>query len=79
MDADIKCRLCEQGVGDLEHFLVICPILEEKRERSIMEKWKSQDKMQMTVNILFKEEDHRCVGRMIRRMWTHRKELMKPP
>ena len=79
IDADITCKLCEQGDGDLEHFLVVCPELEGKRERSIMDKWKSQYKMQMTVNILFREENYGCVGRIIRRMCTHRKKLIKPP
>ena len=79
VDANITCKLCEQGDGDLEHFLVVCHELEGKRESSIMDRWKSQDKTQMTVNILFREENYRCVGRMIRRRWTHRKELIKPP
>ena len=78
-DADTTCRLCKQGEGNLEHFMVECPELETKRENRIISKWRSQNKTQMTANILFKEKDHQSVGGMIKRMWLHRKELMKPP
>ena len=63
----------------MEHFMVECPELEERRDSEIIRKWRSQDKTKMTANILFKEEEHQRVGGMIKRMWLHRKELMKPP
>ena len=35
------CRLCGLEDEDLEHFLVVCPALENKRDREIMESWQN--------------------------------------
>ena len=72
------CRLC--GLEeDLQHFLVTCPMLELKRDREIMEAWRNIDKQKQTVDILFNEKRFDKTGNMIRRMWQHRKDLLRPP
>ena len=52
---DKTCKLCGQA-EDLEHFLVVCPALETKRDREIMEVWQSNDTKKQTVDILFNEK-----------------------
>ena len=44
-----------------------------------MEAWRNIDKMKQTVDILFKEKRYDKTGGMIRRMWLHRKDLLRPP
>ena len=76
---DKTCRLCGLEDEDLQHFLVTCPMLEIKRDREIMEAWRNIDKMKQTVDILFNEKRYDKTGSMIRRMWLHRKDLLRPP
>ena len=76
---DKICKLCGLEDEDLQHFLVTCPILELKRDKEIMESWRDIDKLKQTVNILFNEKRYDKIASMIRRMWQHRKELLRPP
>ena len=54
---DKSCKLCGQAEEDLEHFLVVCPALETKRDRDIMEVWQNDDKKKQTVDILLMKKD----------------------
>ena len=74
---DKTCRLC--GLEDLQHFLITCPMLENKRDREIMESWRNIDKKKQTVDILFNEKRYDKTGGMIKAMWLHRKDLLRPP
>ena len=76
---DKTCRLCGQAEEDLEHFLVVCPSLETKRDREIMEVWQSNDTKKQTVDILFNEKIFDKTGGMIKSLWLHRKDLLRPP
>ena len=78
-DHDKTCRLCGLEEEDIQHFLVTCPRLEQKRDREITECWRSNDKQKQTVDILFNEKRHSKVSQMIRRMWSSRKGLLRPP
>ena len=73
------CRLCGLEEEDLQHFLVTCPALEQKRDREIMESWRNINKQKQTVDILFNEKRYDKTGNMIKRMWKHRKDLLRPP
>ena len=77
-DHDKTCKMCDLADEDLEHFLVICPALETKKDREIMEEWQSNTKKQ-TVDILFNEKRFYKTGGMIRTLWLHRKDLLRPP
>ena len=74
-----KCKLCMQGEEDLEHFLVVCPMIQVKRDGEIMKKWQNLDDTKKTASILFKDREFERTGYMIKIMWLHRKELLKPP
>ena len=76
---DKTCRLCGLEDKDLQHFLVTCPMLENKRDREIMESWRNIDKMKQTVDILFNEKLYNKTERIIKAMWLHRKDLLRPP
>ena len=54
---DKTCKMCGLADEDLEHFLVICPVLEIRRDREIMETWQSNDTKKQTVDILFNEKN----------------------
>ena len=78
-DHNTICRLCGLEEEDLQHFLVTCPRLEQKRDREITESWRNNDKQRQTVDILFNEKRYTKVSQMLRRMWSFRKDLLRPP
>ena len=78
-DHDKTCKMCGLADEDLEHFLVICPALETKRDREIMGAWQSNDTKKQTVDILFNEKRFYKTGGMIKSLWLHRKDLLIPP
>ena len=73
------CRLCGLEDEDLEHFLVVCPALENKRDREIMISLRNINKEKQTVDILFNEKRYDMTGGMIKTMLLHRKDLLRPP
>ena len=75
---DTVCRLSGLEQEDIQHFLVTCPMLNQKRDREIIESWRSRNKHRQTVNILFKEKRYSKVSHMIKRMWDYRKDLLRP-
>ena len=75
---DTTCKLCHLEEENLEHFLIKCPILENKRDPEIIGPWKNMDTETQTVNILFKWGNYEKTANMIQRMWEFRKELSKP-
>ena len=75
------CKLCGQGEENLEHFLIECNKLEEKRDPIIMEgpQMTAEDK---TIQILFRNKNHQEVAQMIKNMWNLRKRMrddLRPP
>ena len=76
---DKTCRLCDLAEEDLEYFIVVCPALETKRDREIMETWQSDDAKKHTVDILFNEKRFYKTGGMVKSLWLHRKDLLRPP
>merc|ERR1712030_254052 len=50
---DTTCQLCGKEEENLEHFLVTCEKLEEKRDKEIMEKVKEVHTRKRTAYILF--------------------------
>ena len=75
---DITCRLCGMEEEDLQHFIVSCPRLEQKRDREIINKWRNNDKQKQTVDILFNEKEYGKVSQMLGVMWLLRKDLLRP-
>ena len=47
--------------------MVVCPMLEEKRDGEILEKWRSLDNTKKTASILFKGEEYQKTGYMIKK------------
>ena len=44
-----------------------------------MESWRNINKQKQIVDILFNEKRYDKTGNMIKRMWKHRKDLLRPP
>ena len=55
------------------------PVLEEKREHIITEPWKELDTKQQTAHILYKGTNYERTASMIKKMWEHMKDLLRPP
>ena len=76
-----NCKLCGLGEENLEHFLVECQKLEEKRNPSIMEGplMLSEEK---TIQILFRNKNHQKIALIVKNMWNLRKKMrddLRPP
>ena len=78
-DHDTICKLCGTEEEDLEHFIIRCPRLVNKRNRGIMNKWRNVDKHRQMVDILFNEKKYEKISQMLRAMWLYRKDLLRPP
>ena len=73
------CRLCGREEEDLKHFLINCPRLESKRNRSMMNKWSNNDMDKQMVDLLFNENNYEKLRQMVGAMWNLRKDLLRPP
>ena len=70
------CKLCNQEEEDLMHFLLICPSLEKGRDYSIINKNIEEPKTRL-INCLFRNKEYQKVGKMIKDMWSIRKDKLK--
>ena len=73
---DKICKLCSLGEEDLVHFIMECPILEGKRDYSIIDK-NIVDPRQRMIVLLFKQRKYQEVGEMIKNLWNRRKAILK--
>ena len=70
---DKTCKLCKTEEEDLEHFLVRCPDLDQKRNQEIMKQRIPMTSEEQTLHILFKSKQYQEVGMMIINIWEYRK------
>ena len=54
---DKMCKLCNLGEENLEHFLLICPNLQEKRDINLINRWRNPNTKTQTANLLYKEKE----------------------
>ena len=57
------------------HFIVECTALEGKRNYNLLDR-NIEDPTQRLIEVLYKQEDHRGVGWMIRALWLRRKAIL---
>ena len=72
-----RCELCYSEEEDLQHILLECRKLEEKRDQNLMMKHWSPDKEEMIGNIIFDIEEIDKVKTMLTKMWHKRKTELK--
>ena len=72
-----RCELCYRGEEDLQHFMLECRELEEKRDQNLMMKHWSPDKEEMIGNMIFDLEETDKIKAMLMRMWHKRKTEIK--
>ena len=70
------CKLCSQEEEDLMHFLLKCPSLEKGRDYSIIDKNIVEPKTRL-INCLFRQKEYQKIGKMIKDMWSIRKDKLK--
>ena len=75
-----NCKLCGEEKEDMVHFLTKCKNLEIKRDYNIIDKdiRNPEEKMR---KLLYRNKNYQEVGRLIKNLWTLRKELINnlPP
>ena len=70
-----NCKLCGEEKEDMVHFLTKCKNLEIKRDYNIIDKDISNLEERMRI-LLYRNENHQEVGRLVKNLWTLRKELI---
>ena len=73
---DKTCKLCMEGEEDLTHFLINCKALEGRRDYNLLDGG-IEDPEQRLIKLLFEQEDHQGVGRMIKGLWFRRKSILE--
>jgi len=76
MNYDKKCKLCETEEEDIVHFTIKCEKLEDKRNYDLINKKLSDPEERMRA-LLFRNENHQEVGRMIKALWDLRGKMLK--
>ena len=69
------CRLCGEEEEDLIHFIVKCKKLEKKRNSSVINNRILDPEERM--KDLYRNKDFRSTSRVIRDLWTLRRQLLK--
>merc|ERR1711867_310452 len=70
------CKLCNQEEENLVHFIINCKALEAGRNHNLI-KENIKDPEEKMIDLLFKNKEHQNVGKMIKRLWYIRRDLMK--
>merc|ERR1712179_383414 len=73
---DKRCKLCEKEEEDIVHFTIKCEKLEDKRNYDLINK-KLIDPEERMRALLFRNENHQEVGRMIKALWDLRGKMLK--
>merc|ERR1712179_702607 len=73
---DKKCKLCEKEEEDIVHFTIKCEKLEGKRNYELINKELIDPEERMRA-LLFRNENHQEVGRMIKELWDLRGKMLK--
>merc|ERR1712179_205763 len=76
MNYDKKCKLCEKKEEDIVHFTIKCGKLEGKRNYDLINKELIDPEERMRA-LLFRNENHQEVGRMIKELWDLRGKMLK--
>ena len=69
---DTTCKLCQEEKEDIVHFTTKFKKLEEIRDYDIIDRSIREPEERMRV-LLFRNQNHTLVGRLIRRLWDLRK------
>ena len=70
-----NCKVCGEEKEDLVHFTIKCKNLEKNRDYSIIKK-DIKDPEERMRELLYRNKNYQEVGRLIKNLWTLRKELL---
>ena len=70
------CKLCGLGEENLEHFIIVCPAIEHKRNYDLLDN-NIKDPKQKLVKFLYDRGKYQEKGAMIKHLWYERKNLLK--
>ena len=69
------CKLCGEEKEDLVHFIIKCKSLEPKRNYNLIDK-DIDDPEERMRKLLYRNEKHQEIGRLIKNLWSLRRELI---
>ena len=78
---EATCKLCGKEIEDIVHFVIKCEKLESKREHILIVSY-TQNPEKKLRKLLFENEKHPQIGRMIRNLLMLRKSMeddLRPP
>ena len=78
---EATCKLCGEETEDIVHFVIKCEKLESKRDYGVIDQYIQNPEERMR-KLLFENEHHQEIGKMIKNLWMLRKELrndLRPP
>ena len=72
---DRTCRLCREGTEDTVHFIIDCRKLENFRDYNLINRniTNSEERMR---TLLFRDERYQEIGKMIKKIWDERKNIL---
>ena len=72
---DRTCRLCREGTEDIVHFIIVCRKLENFRDYNLINRniTNSEERMR---TLLFRDERYQEIGKMIKKIWDERKNIL---
>ena len=70
------CKICGLEEEDLLHFIIKCPILEKRRNYSILDK-NVKIPEERLIQFLYRQKNHQETGKMIKDMWNARKSILR--
>ena len=73
---DKTCKLCKDGIEDIVHFIIDCKMLEHCRDYQLIDMNISNSEERMR-KLLFRNRNYQEVGKMIKELWTVRRELLE--
>ena len=72
-----ECDLCHTEEEDLQHFLLKCSVLQDKRDPYLLRKYWKPDRQDMIGELLFNKQDIEEVKIMLENMWRKRWNELK--
>ena len=72
-----NCKMCNLNEEEnIVHFTMICPALEGRRNYNLIDK-RITDPTKRMITLLFEQNKHQEVGKMLKNLWDRRKAILK--
>ena len=76
VDKDTSCKLCGEGMEDMNHFILKCCKLNSKRRGGLIERTGGTTEKEILGGLLFKKENLKETKDMLEDLWREREVLI---